>query len=85
MPEDVKPRRKYDSVRRQEQAEQTRRDIMAAAGALFREGGYTATSMPAIASAAGVVVETIYRSFGSKAELVQSGRRIGHRRRPDSS
>jgi len=67
MEPSVKPRRKYDSRRRREQASQTRRDIEAGANKLFRERGYVGTSMPAIASEAGVVVETIYRSFGSKA------------------
>lgn len=69
---DVKPRRRYDSRRRQEQAAQTRRDILAAAGTLFRERGYAATSMPQIAAAAGVVVETVYRAFGSKAGLFRA-------------
>jgi TetR/AcrR family transcriptional regulator, regulator of autoinduction and epiphytic fitness len=69
MSESVKPRRRYDSRRRQEQAAQTRRDIVVAAGALFRERGYAGTTMPRIASEAGVVVETIYRAFGSKAAL----------------
>lgn len=68
----VKPRRRYDSPRRQEQAAQTRRDILAAAGALFRERGYAAASMPQIAAAAGVVVETVYRAFGSKAGLFRA-------------
>jgi AcrR family transcriptional regulator len=71
MVDDVKPRR-YDSRRRQEQAEQTRRDITAAAGALFREHGYGTVSMPQIAAEAGVAVETIYRSFGSKAGLFKA-------------
>ena len=72
MPEDVKPRRAYQSVRRQEQAAQTRRDIVAAAGTLFRSRGYAGTSMPAVAVEAGVVVETIYRAFGSKAALFRA-------------
>ena len=72
MREIVKPRRRYESPRRQDQAAQTRRDILAAAGALFRQGGYAGTSMPAIASEAGVVVETIYRAFGSKAGLIKA-------------
>ena len=72
MSSDVKTRRRYQSVRRQEQAAQTRRDVMAAAGKLFRERGYSATSMPVIAAEAGVVVETIYRSFGSKAGLFRA-------------
>jgi AcrR family transcriptional regulator len=68
----VKPRRRYESARRQGQAAQTRRDIVAAAGKLFRDRGYTATSMPLIAAEAGVVVETIYRAFGSKAGLFRA-------------
>ena len=42
---------------------------MATAGARFREHGYVGTSMPSIAAEAGVAVETIYRAFGSKANL----------------
>jgi AcrR family transcriptional regulator len=72
MTEDVKTRRRYVSRRREEQAARTRQDILAAAGALFREQGYGATSMPRIAAEAGVVVETIYRIFGSKAGLFRS-------------
>src|SRR4030095_4240883 len=68
----VKPRRQYNSRRRREQAAQTRRDIEAAASKLFRERGYAGTSMPAIAMDAGVVVETIYRAFGSKAGLFKA-------------
>jgi AcrR family transcriptional regulator len=68
----VKPRRQYDSRRRREQAAQTRRDIEAAADKLFRERGYVGTSMPAIAAETGVVVETIYRAFGSKAALFKA-------------
>ena len=72
MTQIVKPRRAYDSRRRREQAAQTRRDIEAAANKLFRDRGYVGTSMPAIASEAGVVVETIYRAFGSKAGLFKA-------------
>ena len=72
MSEPVKTRRRYESPRRQEQAAQTRADILAAAGTLFRSRGYAGTSMPAIAAEAGVVVETIYRSYGSKAGLFRA-------------
>jgi AcrR family transcriptional regulator len=72
MPDVVKPRRPYESRRRREQAAQTQRDIVAAAGRLFRVRGYGATSMPLIASEAGVVVETVYRAFGSKAGLFKA-------------
>ncbi len=72
MSEDVKTRRRYESPRRQEQAARTRLDILAAAGKLFRDRGYTATPMPLIAGEAGVVVETVYRAFGSKAGLFKA-------------
>jgi AcrR family transcriptional regulator len=69
MTDDVKPRRAYRSTVRAEQVATKRREILAEAGALFRANGYVATSMPSIAAAAGVAVETIYRAFGSKAGL----------------
>jgi len=72
MSEDVKPRRRYHSQRRQAQAAQTRRDILTAAQQLFLERGYTGTTLTAIAQAAGVVVETIYRAYASKAELFKA-------------
>jgi len=68
MTEAVKPRRRYESRRRAEQAERTRTDILEAAGVLFRDQGY-GVPMTAIAARAGVVVETVYRIFGSKASL----------------
>lgn len=71
MNEAVKARRPYESRRRKEQAEQTRRDIVTAAGTLFRERGY-GVPMPEIAREAGVVVETVYRIFGSKPGLFRA-------------
>jgi TetR/AcrR family transcriptional regulator, regulator of autoinduction and epiphytic fitness len=71
MTESVKPRRRYQSQRRAAQADQTRRDIVTAAGLLFRERGY-GVPLADIASEAGVVVETIYRIFGSKAALFRA-------------
>jgi AcrR family transcriptional regulator len=72
MTQDVKPRRRYESRLRRAQVEQTRQAILAAAGRLFRDRGYTATAMSAIAEVAGVVVETIYRNFGSKRALFRA-------------
>ena len=72
MADNVKPRRTYTSTRRADQAAQTRRDVVTAAGILFRDRGYVGASMPAIAESAGVAVETIYRSFGSKAGLFRA-------------
>jgi AcrR family transcriptional regulator len=68
MTDGVKPRRRYESKRRAEQADATRRDILTTAGVLFRDRGYGVT-MTAIAAEAGVAVETVYRIFGSKAAL----------------
>ncbi len=73
MTDDVKPpRRAYRSTKRADQVAQSRRDILASAGALFRAHGYAAVSMPVIARKAGVAVETIYRAFTSKAGLFKA-------------
>ena len=69
MRHDVKTPRRYDSPHRREQAAGTRRKIIAAAQPLFMEHGYAGATMAAIARDAGVVVETVYRSFGSKVAL----------------
>jgi len=72
MPRPVKPRRRYDSSRRRAQAAQTRLDIATAARGVFEEQGYTAAGIAKIAEAAGVVVETVYRAFGSKSGLFKA-------------
>jgi AcrR family transcriptional regulator len=48
----------------------TRRRVEEAAAALFTGRGYTATSMQAIADAAGVHVQTIYLAYGTKPALL---------------
>jgi AcrR family transcriptional regulator len=73
MTDDVKPaRRAYRSTRRADQVAQTRRDILASAGGLFRARGYAGVSMLVIARASGVAVETVYRAFGSKTGLFKA-------------
>jgi AcrR family transcriptional regulator len=72
MTDGVKPRRRYDATRRHAQAAQTRQDILAAAQRLLLERGYAKTTVAAVAAAAGVVVETVYRAFGSKAGLCRA-------------
>ena len=57
-------------TRQQIAAEETRRAIVVAASALFAESGYQATSIGRIAGAAGVAVQTIYNSVGSKRDLL---------------
>jgi AcrR family transcriptional regulator len=68
----VKPRSKprlYDASRRRAAAAQTRHAVVAAASRLFADRGYTATTMAAIASAAGVALDTVYASVGPKPAL----------------
>jgi AcrR family transcriptional regulator len=57
-------------TRTQLAAEETQAAIVAAAGRLFVERGYHATSIGRIASEAGVAVQTIYNSVGSKRDLL---------------
>jgi AcrR family transcriptional regulator len=68
----VNARRRYDSRGRRERARQTRDQIVDAAEALFLSGGYAATTVAAIAAAARVSVETIYKAFGGKPGLVRA-------------
>jgi AcrR family transcriptional regulator len=69
MPAPVK--RRYDATRRRQSAARTRAAILDAARQLFSEGGYTATSMTAIAARAGVALDTVYASVGRKPELAR--------------
>lgn len=69
-------KRSYNSTRRQQQAAQTRADVLAAATELFAEQGWAATTLAAIADAAGVSVETIYNGFGSKRGLLQEAMNV---------
>lgn len=63
-------RRAYSSPKRAQQALETRRRIRAAARELFLIRGYTATSVNAIAEAAGVALRTIFLNFPSKAAIL---------------
>lgn len=69
MSEEVK-RRPYDSSRRREQAEETRRRVLDAAAETFSERGWEGTSIAAVAQRAGVSEETVYARFGSKRALL---------------
>ena len=59
------------ATRRAVQAAATRDEILAAARKRFSTAGYAATSIKDIAVDAGVSVQTIYDSVGSKADLVR--------------
>lgn len=55
---------------RQERAAQTRLRMIQAAHRLFLADGYEATTMQAVADAAGVAVQTVYYTFKTKAQLL---------------
>jgi AcrR family transcriptional regulator len=63
--------RTYRSPLREEQARQTQRRILDAAHRLLLEHGYAATTMAAVATAAGVSTQTVYKAFGTKPGLVK--------------
>ncbi len=64
-------KRAYSSDLRTRQARATRRAIVDAAAALFIERGYGATSVEAIAEAAGVSRKTVFTSVGGKLETLK--------------
>jgi AcrR family transcriptional regulator len=61
---------RYDSTRRREQAQETRRRMLEAASHLFVTRGYAGATIEAIAGEAGVAVETVYAAFRSKRALL---------------
>ncbi|WP_326692452.1 MULTISPECIES: helix-turn-helix domain-containing protein [unclassified Streptomyces] len=62
--------RRYDSLRRQEQAKQTRAEIADAARRLFVSQGWAATTVRDVAREAGVAVPTVYAAYQNKTNLV---------------
>jgi AcrR family transcriptional regulator len=81
--------RTYHSELRAEQAEETRDRILDAAGRVMATG-VANLSVPAVAREAGVSVPTVYRHFGTKAELLaelfpHAARRAGLDGIPDPS
>ena len=70
MADPVKSRRAYDSPRRREQADATRRAVLDAARELFVDGGYAGTTIVAIAARAQVSAETVYARFRNKRTML---------------
>ena len=64
-------KRAYSSELRAGQARHTRRQIVLAAGELFAEHGYAATTIDAIAERAGVSRKTVFAAAGGKVALVK--------------
>lgn len=69
MPKAVK--RRYVSLRRDEQTRETRLRIIRAARELFVTKGYGRATLVEIAREAGVAVETVYAAFGNKPTLLR--------------
>ncbi len=69
MPDAVK--RDYRSELRAAQAQETRRSIVAAATRLFVGAGYGATTIDAVADAAGVSRKTVFTAVGGKLDLLK--------------
>jgi predicted GNAT family acetyltransferase len=61
----------YSSAVRSNQARATRRAIVVAAGELFVEQGYAATTIDAVAERAGVGRKTVFSSVGGKGGLLK--------------
>ena len=72
MAKRVKPKRRYHSPRRQEQAAATRLAILDAAHRLFERQGYGPTTMAAIAAEAGVALKTVYLAFETKSGVLRA-------------
>jgi TetR/AcrR family transcriptional regulator of autoinduction and epiphytic fitness len=68
----VAVKRRYESAHRQAQARQTRQALLDAAAELFVEPGYAATPLTAVAARAGVAIQTVYKTFGSKQALLSA-------------
>ncbi|GAA2102279.1 TetR/AcrR family transcriptional regulator [Microlunatus panaciterrae] len=65
-------KRPYDASGRREQARARRLAVVVAARELFERDGFRATTLAAIAEAAGVSVESVYKNFGNKAAVVKA-------------
>jgi AcrR family transcriptional regulator len=79
MSADEVKRKPYESPVRAAAARETRRRIRAAAAELFTSEGYAATTMTAVAAAAGVSDRTVYLSFETKAALLNECIRVAVR------
>lgn len=65
----VKPRR-YESPVREQRAQETRTAILDAAERLFTTRGYVRTTLPTVATEAGVSLAMVKVAFGTKTELL---------------
>lgn len=66
------PRRRYESLHRTAQAQQTGAQIAHAARELFVTRGWAATTVREVARAAGVSTPTVYAVYGNKSGLTRA-------------
>ena len=66
----VHVKRPYDATGRRTQAHRTRVRVLECARRVLLDRGYPETTVAAVAKAAGVSAETVYKAFGSKPRLV---------------
>jgi AcrR family transcriptional regulator len=76
-PQPVKSGRRYDTTGRRDRAHRAHAHILTVARELFLRDGYAATTVAGIAAAAGVSVETIYKTFRGKPGLIRAIQRSG--------
>jgi AcrR family transcriptional regulator len=72
MADGVKPRRRYNAEGRRARGAAIRLDVLDAAREHFLTNGYAGTSVSAVARAAGVSPELIYKTFGPKPALLKA-------------
>ncbi|MGA9343746.1 MAG: helix-turn-helix domain-containing protein, partial [Nocardioidaceae bacterium] len=65
-------KRSYRSPRREAQAARTREAIVEVTRRLLAAGGLSDVTMDAIAAEAGVSVQTVYATYGSKAAILSA-------------
>jgi AcrR family transcriptional regulator len=73
----VKTGRRYDSTGRRDRAQRAQAHILTVAREQFLRDGYAATTVAGVAAAAGVSVETIYKTFRGKPGLIRAIQRSG--------
>ncbi len=69
---DPQTRRPYNSARRRAAAAGSRHAVLTAGRELLLRDGYRATTIRAVAERAGVSQDTIYKTFGSKQQLMKA-------------
>jgi AcrR family transcriptional regulator len=65
-------KRRYDGTRRRARAEEVSRSLLDAAHAMLLTEGYAGTTIPKVARACGVSVDSVYNRFPGRAALVRA-------------